>query len=144
VTPPRPGRLLAVLGVVFLAGLLLQRERSGFLAAEARAEEAKHLAAATGVPVCEVLALHELYGGRLPPADLELLVQRFAAARAVLGDPLLAVLEVRGKGDLAARLRAQAHVDGDEVRALVLATREAVEDAGRFASVAERYAERGH
>jgi hypothetical protein len=144
VRAPRPAWLLAVLGVLFFAAFALQRERSDFLAAEARAEESKRLAAAHGLPPCEVLALHELYGGRSPAADLELLVQRFAAARRALGDPLLAVLEVRGKGELAARLRARARDDGAEVRPLILGTREAVEDAGRFASVAERYAQRGN
>lgn len=136
--------LLTTLGVVFVAAFVVQRQRSGFLAAEARAPEARRLAEQHGLAPSEVLALHELHGGRLEPAQLATLTRDLARERDALGHLLLAVLAVRGKRDLANQIRVRAGGDPTRIRPLVAETREAVEDAVRFDSVAERYRDRGH
>ena len=87
---------------------------------------------------------HELHGGRLPAAQLTVLVTELAAEREVLGDVLLGVLALRGKRALAEDLRHRAGDDPARLRALIAATREAVEDAVRFDEVARRYRDRGH
>lgn len=136
--------LLAALGVLFFVAFAFQRSRSSFLAAEARAGEAATLAAQYEIPVAEVLALHELFGGRLAAPELARQVEAFAARRRLLGDELLAVLAVRGRGELVARLRAEAGTDRQRLHELLFESREAVDDAVRFSTVAERYAARGH
>lgn len=136
--------LLAALGVLCFAAFGFQRGRSAFLAAEARVEESKLLAARTGVLLSEVLALHELLGGNLPAGVLDRRVRAFAAHKEELGDELLAVLAMRGRARLAEQLRRVAGGDRDELHRLIRAQRLAVDDAVRFASVADRYAARGH
>jgi len=140
----RAAVLLLALAVAFFAAFAVQRSRSPFLAAEARAAEAARLAQQHGIPLREVLALHELMGGRLAPGELESSVEEFAAQRQLLGDDLLAVLAVRGHADLASRLRREAGDDRVRLHALVFETRDAVDDAVRFATVSKRYAARGH
>ena len=140
----RAPALLVGLGVLFLCVFAWQRNRSAFFAAEARVEEAKLLAERNDVPLREVLALHELLGGHLPALALSDRVNAFANQRRKLGDELLAVLAVRGRGILAGRLAALARNDRARLRRLVSTSRAAVDDAVRFASVAERYAARGH
>lgn len=139
-----PALLLGALGVAFLTAFVVQRGRSDFLAAEERIDEARKLAAAHGFATSEVLALHELHGGRLPVEQLDALVAELEAERDALGDVLLGVLALRGKRALAEELRRQAGDDPARLRELIAATREAVEDAVRFEKVAERYEARGH
>ena len=91
-----------------------------------------------------MLALHELFGGNLPAQGLHDQVQAFAAAKDDLGDELLAVLAVRGRLPLAQKLRELAGGDRERLHRSVRAQRLAVDDAVRFASVADRYASRGH
>jgi len=138
-----PALLLAFSAAFFLA-FDLQRSRSGFLAVEARVEEARVQADEKGVPLTEVLALHELFGGALSAQQLDRQVELFAAQKQELGDELLAVLAVRGRRPLADRLRGLAGGDREQLHGLIRAHRGAVADAVRFASVAERYETRGH
>ena len=133
-----------MLGVAFLMAFVVQRSRSGFLAAEADVGHARELAREHGLRTSEVLALHELYGGRLSRGALRDKVARVVEERDALGHILLAVLAVRGKRALAERLRREAGADPGAIARAVRSCREAVEDAVRFASVAGRYAARGH
>ena len=139
----RAAALLFAISVVFLTVFAFQRDRSVFLAVEARAAESRVLAEQNGVAVREVMALHELLGGRLNAQELAEQVEVFAEKKRELGDELLAVLAIRGRAPLAAKLRKAAGRDRARLRKLIRAQRVAVEDAVRFASMTGRFAARG-
>ena len=137
------GIALAASAVVVVAAFGWQRSRSGFHAAEARADEARLLAERHALTVSEVLAIHELHGGRETAESLARLVERVADEKASMGATVLAVLATRGRRELALRLRDEARGNPAEAEVRVRATREAVEDGVRFLEVAARYRDRG-
>ncbi len=135
--------LLLLLGA-FLASFAWLRSRSTFLAIEADRASAAAVAAESGLPVADVMALRDLVGSHASVERWRAAAARFAAERARLGDPFAAVVATADVETAAAAIAARsAAADADAAW-----TRFAVEfqaEAGlRFLSVRERFADREH
>lgn len=131
--------LLALAGGAWLA-LAWLRADSSFLAIEARRAAAQPLADRHGLPVAEVLAVHDLLGAAAEPAAWAAAVAEFAALRARCG-PGLGAVALAGHQALAERHLAAANGD---VEAAWLACRTEVDAlAGvRFLLLRDRFAQR--
>jgi hypothetical protein len=131
--------LLALAGGSF-AALLGLRGSSSFLAIEARHPAAQQLAQVHGLPVAEVLALHDLIGADATAAAWAAAAAEFAALRWRCG-PGLAAVVLAGQRDLAERHLAAAR--GDAAAAWTACRTEVDALAGvRFLLLADRFAAR--
>jgi hypothetical protein len=93
----RSWAILAVLAAVFLLLLVVLRESSRFLRVERGAGTAAPIAAQTGLPLVDLLALHELHGGGLDEPALRRLAEQFGKDRVELrSEPLAALASVIG------------------------------------------------
>lgn len=136
-------RPLLAVGALFLGAFAWLRSGSDFLALEADAPATAAVAAQFGVPLADALALRELAGLAAPAPHWHGVVQRFADARARLGDPLAAIAATTTSVAVAeqvAAARAQAP-DADAAWAAFRVRPEAI-DGLRFVSVRARFASR--
>ncbi len=139
----RPSVLLAVLAVIFLGAFAFQREHSVFLRVERGSEQAREVAAATGLRLPEVMALHELRGGRLDLTQLTAFAKDFSRARRTLGHDALAILSVMWGRELAKGSLAKAGGDSESAWTIWRGRREAITSV-RFLAMVKRFESRGH
>ena len=135
--------ILVLISAVFLAAFWWQRARSGFLAVEARAEQARELARRHDLATAEIMALWELLGAKLNVEQLNAQAADFARDRAALGDIGLAAMSVAGERDLVQSTLRDAGGDSRRARQLIAPRAEAI-TAVRFEAMVERFASRGH
>lgn len=137
----RAASVLVATGVLAVGLYAWNRGRSPFLAAERDLVTARRLAAESGLPLPEVLALREGTGVELGAEPWPRRVERWSAARARWPQRELAVLELLGARALAEDLARQGGAEAGRVRELL---RERPEQVGvrRFLAVAERFASR--
>lgn len=132
--------LLLVLSLAFGAGFVWQRQRSVVLAVEAKAERAESIAASTGLRPAEVMAAVALFAPK--DAGWLSLATELAGLRDELGHLELAALALAGARPLAEQLRQAAGGDPTRVPELVQRERAAVEIAGRYRALVERFERR--
>lgn len=132
-------RLLALLGVVFVAGFALQHARSPVVRIAGEVEIAERVATGSGLGADEVMALRELLGADLAEAVVLERARELVALRARLGSDDLAVVALAGHRALVERLLAEADADVERARAALRPLPEAIA-AARFAELTRRFA----
>lgn len=101
-------RGLSLFVVAFVAVFFGLRSTSTFARVEARLDDVRVVAAATGLREAEVMALLDLGDGRTSRDDLTALAARVVRARAKREELGLAVAVALGHGELVRRLEADA------------------------------------
>ncbi|MBL8749162.1 MAG: hypothetical protein JNK78_08380 [Planctomycetes bacterium] len=136
--------VLLVLLAGFLAAFAWLRSRSTFLAIERDRAAAAAVAAESGVPVADAMALRDLVGADAPAARWRAAAARFAAERAHLGDPLAAVVATADAETASAAMAARAAAPDAHAAWARFAVGIRAEAGLRFLSVRERFADREH